>query len=73
MKKFINFINKEEKTITITKDQFHDAVIEASEKFAEKLEDAKDGDHMVKMMMSMQNLAFGASIAKILFGESEDK
>lgn len=67
------FINKEEKTITITKEQFHDAVIEATEKFAEELESKKEGSSMLKAMMSMQNLAFGAMIGKRLFGESEDK
>lgn len=73
-KKFKEMENlKEERAVLITKEEFDKVLFEASEEFEELLESKEDGSPMVKMMMSMQNLAFGVMIGKRLFGESEDK
>lgn len=68
-----------EQSITITKEQFDDAIIAANEKWraisAEKSgedEDGEIGNNFAEFMMSLQNIAFGGLIKLVLFGEDED-
>ena len=60
------------KSITITEDQFRDAIIKADEKWREIGKKADDQDPMKHMMMSMHNIMFGSLITQVLFEESED-
>lgn len=63
----------ENKTITITEEQFREAVLKANEEWMSIGQEVKDINPMVHMMTGMQNMMFGAKIAKALFKESEDK
>ncbi len=62
----------EEKRITITEEQFRDAITKADEKWRAIGEKADDQDPMKHMMMSLHNMLFGSLIADVLFKESED-
>lgn len=62
----------ENKTITITEEQFRDAIEKADEKWREIGKKADCQDPMKHMMMSIHNIMFGSLIAKVLFEESED-
>ena len=62
-----------EKTITITKEQFAEAVSEASDKFMAIGQDANDRNPMTLAIMGMQNMMFGSLIARVLFGEEENE
>ena len=62
-----------EKTITITEEQFKEAVLKANEEWMSIGQKAKDINPMAHMMSGMQNMMFGAKLASILFNESEDK
>ena len=61
------------KTITITREQFIDAVEAANEKFGAIGEKTKDRNPMAELMMQLQNTMFGCLLADVLFGEEEDK
>lgn len=63
----------ENKTITITEEQFKEAIINANEEWMSIGQKAKDINPMTMMMTGMQNMMFGAKLARILFNESEDK
>lgn len=56
--------------ITITSDQFLEAVKEANEKFMEVAK-KNPGNPMVDVVMGIQNLAFGGLIGAVLFGNEE--
>ena len=59
-----------EGAITITEEQFFDAVVKANEKFMEIGEQTKvEHDEMIQMMMGLQNTAFGALIGAVLFNK----
>lgn len=61
------------KSITITREQFEEAIIAASEKFREIGAKDRDEDRaFVDFMMSLQNIAFGGLIANVLFGEDNE-
>ena len=59
-----------EGAITITEEQFFDAVVKANEKFMEIGEKTPvEHDEMINMMMGLQNTAFGALIGAVLFNK----
>lgn len=60
------------KTVTITKDQFHEAVNKANEKFKNIGKDKMKEDPMMDLMMGLQNVMFGALISDILFDNKEE-
>ena len=60
------------KTITITEEQFEEAVMKAQDRWESAGEKADTKNPMTMFMMGLQNIAFGAIIAKVLFKESED-
>lgn len=62
-----------EKTITITKEQFAEATHRASDIFMSIGKEADNKDPMAMAVMGMQNMMFSSLIAKVLFEESEDK
>lgn len=60
-------------SITITKEQFKDVLIEANKQFAESGKTPNDAnDEMVRFMMALQNIAFGSLIMNIMFSKKED-
>lgn len=59
------------KTITITEEQFREAVMQAQDRWESVDEKADTKDPMAMFMIGLQNIAFGAIIAKVLFKESE--
>lgn len=71
----------ENKTITITEEQFRNAVTKANDNWMEISQKAKgDIKPMTLMITGMQNMLFGAELGKVLFcedsgekTESEDK
>lgn len=70
----------ENKTITITEEQFREAVVKANDQWISIAQKAKDINPMTMMITGMQNMMFGAELTKILFfedsreqTESEDK
>ena len=63
----------EKKSITITEEQFHDAIMKADENWRAIGKHADDQCPMKHMMMSLHNMMFGTLISKVLFTESEDK
>jgi hypothetical protein len=61
------------KEITITQDQFSNAVKVANEKFR-KIGEAADGvSSMTLMLTSLQNLAFAGLVATELFDENKEE
>lgn len=61
-------------TITITREQFHEAVVEAEKKFAAVGERPKGSEQeMINMMMSLQNILFGTMIGDVLFGDKKEE
>ena len=61
-------------SITITREQFNKTVLAANKKFMEADKSPeKDNQGLVHFMMGLQNVAFGALIGEMLFGEKEDK
>lgn len=59
------------KTITITEEQFKDAVTKANDKF-KKIGSKKDTDaknEMAEFMMGLQNIMFGSLIGDVLFND----
>ena len=64
----------ENKTITITKEQFGDAIAKACENFEKKAEKAGVSASPKMTAMLLQNLMFGIEISEVLFGtENENK
>ena len=63
----------ENKTITITEEQFREAVMKANEEWMSIGQEDKNINPMVHMASGMQNMMFGAKIHHLLFGEREDK
>lgn len=63
----------ENKTITITEEQFREAVMKANEEWISVGQESKDINPMTHVISGMQNMMFGAKIASVLFNESEDK
>ena len=60
-------------SITITKEQFNEALIEANKQFAESGKTPNDGKaEMVQFMMGLQNIAFGSLLGNILFSKKEE-
>lgn len=59
--------------ITITKDQFFDAVDKAQQKFDDAGSDKKDKNEMAALMMGLQNTLFSCILADVLFDKKEDK
>lgn len=56
--------------ITITEEQFFDAVTKANDKFMEIGGQTKvEHDEMIDIMMALQNTAFGALIGAVLFNK----
>ena len=60
-------------SITITKEQFADAVRVANNNFAKLGEKHKkdDGDEMASLLMGLQNVMFGSMIADVLFADTK--
>lgn len=59
-----------EGAITITEEQFFEAVTKANEKFMEIGEQTPvEHDEMINLMMGLQNTAFGALIGAVLFNK----
>lgn len=56
-------------TITITREQFNDAVMKANDKFKEigSKKDADAKNDMVNLMMGLQNTVFGSLLGSVLF------
>ena len=70
----------ENKTITITEEQFREAVMKANEEWMSIGQEAEDINPMTHVLSGMQNMMFGAKIERVLFfedsreqTESEDK
>ena len=61
------------KTITITEEQFREAVMKAQEEWESVGEQADTKNSTALFVMGLQNMAFGALIARVLFRESEDE
>lgn len=60
-----------DKTITITEKQVSDAVFKANDEWM-SIADKKDmADASARAIMMMHNIAFGSTIARILFDENE--
>ena len=59
------------KSITITEEQFREAVMKAQDRWESVGEKSDTKNPMTLFMMGLQNIAFGAIIAKVLFKESE--
>lgn len=57
-----------EGTVTITEDQFFEAVKKANEVFFE-IGDKVPGGELPEVMMSIQNITFGVVVAAVLFGK----
>ena len=57
--------------IIITADEFLEAVKAANEKFM-KISRETPGSKLVEAMMGIQNLAFGALVGEVLFGEEDE-
>ena len=62
---------KPEGSITITADQFLEAVKTANDKFME-ISKETPGSELVEAMMGIQNLAFGALVGEVLFHTDGD-
>lgn len=63
----------ENKTITITEEQFVEAVAKACQNFDTKMSET-DAASCVSLAMNLQNMMFGIEIKKVLFGiEDENK
>lgn len=63
------------KSITITKEQFSEAIDKAQKMFeetGEKHPEVKQ-DPMQMFLMKLQNIVFGGLIGSVLFGEEEDE
>ena len=62
-------------TITITRDQFFDAVRLANDNFTKLGEKHKktDGDEMASLMMGLQNIMFGSMISDVLFSDTKSE
>lgn len=59
-----------EGAITITEDQFFEAVVKANEKFIEiGAETPVKNDELINAMMALQNTTFGALIGAVLFNK----
>lgn len=61
-------------SITITKDQFIEAVKTANENFANlgnKNDQHEEGVAMANLVMGLQNIMFGSMIADVLFSENK--
>lgn len=65
-------MHKLEGHIIINADDFFEAVKTANEEYM-KISNDTPGDELVTLMMGLQNMAFGALIARVLFGEEESK
>jgi hypothetical protein len=63
----------ENKTITITEEQFRNAVTKANEEWMSIGQEVENINPMTHVISSMQNMMFGVKLASILFNESEDK
>jgi hypothetical protein len=62
------------KSITITEEKFKDAFFEANETWKSIGEKTEGCDEMRLMLMSLQNVMFGAVLKDVLFNENkEDK
>ena len=64
-------MTKETKTITITQEQFAEAVSKANKEWMNIGKESDVKDPMVLVATSLQNMMFSANIAKILFSENE--
>lgn len=60
----------DDKTITITRTQFAEAVKQACEEWV-KVE-VEDKDPMFELMMSVQNMTFGRLLGDILFEDKKE-
>lgn len=63
-------------SITITKEQFREAVKLANENFKNLGNDKTkelDKDGMITLLMGLQNMMFGAMISDVLFGDSKNE
>ena len=58
----------EEGKVTITEDEFFEAVKKANEVWME-IGKKTPGDELLNVMMGMQNMTFGSVIASVLFGK----
>lgn len=64
---------KEAKTVTITEEDFFNAITKANDKFMEISKEAPvENDELLMTMMGVQNMTFGAVIAAVLFGHDID-
>lgn len=60
-------------TITITSEQFNNAVAKANDNWMSICHQAEATNPMTMAMMSMQNIVFAIELFNVLFVESEDE